>query len=82
MYITYSEIGDMLMIHLQKYEGRFSRSQHIKDVDGSYQAVIDLSTDGKILGIELFGAAKTYGKDEVYRIADRVIDKVNTDDNS
>lgn len=76
MYITYSEIGDMLMIHLQKYEGRFSHSQHIKDIDDSYQAVIDLSDDGKILGIELFNAARNYGKDEVYRIADRVIDKV------
>jgi uncharacterized protein YuzE len=74
MYITYSESGDMLMIHLQKYEGRFSHSQHVKNDSGGYQAVIDLATDGEILGIELFDAAKKFGKDEMYKKADRVID--------
>jgi uncharacterized protein YuzE len=66
----------MLMIHLQKYEGRFSHSQHIKNNAGNYQAVIDLTADGEILGIELFNAAKKFGKEEVYRKADRIIDKV------
>jgi len=76
MHISYSESGVMLMIHLQKYEGRFSHSKPIKNDNGDYQAVIDLATNGEILGIELFNAAKKFGKEEMLKKADRVIDKV------